>query len=442
MIPFNLTNTEVTVVVDGKPVTLPLASPQGAAVRAALLADDDASVLRHLENKLQPVADWITARGLTDWSLDGQQVSYRGKPLPREINQRLLRMAADNADPMPFVRFHERLQANPSMRSVEQAYRFLAHLGLPIVEDGSFLAYKGVREDLKDEHSGKFDNSPGQVHRMPRNEISDDPNTPCHEGFHVGALEYAKGFAPRVVCVSVAPEDIVCVPYDYSSQKMRVCEYRVVGYHGGVPMSDTNATSDEEVDDAKTVKCLACDGTGDGDEGESCEDCAGEGVLVADEDFSLVIEPSDSDADDTTKEEEIESQPLPPLQLSDVTPAECELLRTEGMISAIRALRCRRLGTGLREAKDVLDLIRSNATSTALVQAPTKVPVKAATTRIVGAIGKKQQRGLAKMKPSQLLECTIDQLRSYAKSLKIVGASKIPGGKAGLVKVITRNRRK
>lgn len=43
---------------------------------------------------------------------------------------------------------------------------------------------------FKDHHSNKWENHPGKVLSMPRNKISDDPRTPCHEGFHVGALRH------------------------------------------------------------------------------------------------------------------------------------------------------------------------------------------------------------------------------------------------------------
>ncbi len=105
-------------------------------------------------------------------------------------------------------------------------------MGIPITADGCFLAYKGVRADYKDVHSGIFDNSPGQSHEMDRAAVSDDPNYHCHFGFHVGSESYAKGFGPKVVICKVDPEYVVCVPNDYECQKMRVCKYSVIGNYG------------------------------------------------------------------------------------------------------------------------------------------------------------------------------------------------------------------
>jgi len=69
----------------------------------------------------------------------------------------------------------------------------------------------------------------------------------CHEGYHVGALSYAQGFGHggrRIVIVRVGPENVVCVPYDSSEQKMRVCEYTVVGNYGS-RLSSTAVTRED-----------------------------------------------------------------------------------------------------------------------------------------------------------------------------------------------------
>lgn len=156
-------------------------------------------------------------------------------------------MVTRDEDPTKFFLFWERLQQNPSYRSVEQLWRFLSQKGIPFTKDGCFLAYKSVRSNYLDHHSGEYDNTPGRINRMDRNKVSDDPQTPCHEGFHVGALEYARTFggSPSIIVVcKVNPKDVVCVPYDSSSQKMRVCEYKVVGIHNGQFLPDTSFDED------------------------------------------------------------------------------------------------------------------------------------------------------------------------------------------------------
>lgn len=197
-------------------------------LRQALLEDVDPT-------PYLSVTKGIEAWAYGDFTVEDEIVLYRGDPLPEELNTRVLRMATEGDDPLPVFRFWERLGRNPSKRSVEQLWRFLAHTGIPITSDGYFLAYKSVQNDFTDWYSGQVDNSPGANPKVPRNKVSDDPRTPCHEGLHVGSLGYAEFFGgnqKRVLVVKVDPEHVVCVPYDWDSGKMRVCEYISLGLMG------------------------------------------------------------------------------------------------------------------------------------------------------------------------------------------------------------------
>jgi hypothetical protein len=151
-------------------------------------------------------------------------------------------MAAAGKNPTPLFNFWKRLQKNPSYRSVEQLFPFLEHVGIPIEEDGCFLAYKAVKADYTDYFTGKTDNRPGAEPEMPRNKISDDPNKACHVGWHCGALSYAQTYGDesrRIIIVRIDPENVVCIPYDESCRKMRICKYKVIGLYGSTMPSDT-----------------------------------------------------------------------------------------------------------------------------------------------------------------------------------------------------------
>src|SRR5262249_46214547 len=144
---------------------------------------------------------------------------------------RIVAMATNGENPTILFRFWERLSKNPSYRSVNQLYTFMKHSGIPLTTEGKILTYKAVRSDYRDCHSGKFDNHPGVTQKMPRNKISDDPQVACDEGFHVGAMGYVRNFGgsgSRIVVCEVDPENVVSIPHDARSQKMRVCEYKVI----------------------------------------------------------------------------------------------------------------------------------------------------------------------------------------------------------------------
>lgn len=245
---YTMTNNTITVTHKGKVNLVRKGAPNFVNLRDALLAEDWESAVNRL-TVAKAVTDWAKGR----FKLEGEQVTLNGEALPTELTKRILAMAAKGEDPTRICLFWEKLSKNPSMRSVQQLWPFLNHQGIPLTKDGTFLAYKGVRSDYKDQHSGEFDNSPGQTHEMERNKISDDPNEACHYGFHVGALEYARSFASRVVVCEVDPADVVCIPYDSSAQKMRVCKYKVVGNHNGELLSSTSDDTDVDVSEGVTV---------------------------------------------------------------------------------------------------------------------------------------------------------------------------------------------
>ncbi len=199
-------------------------------------------------------------KALSEWAqgdfifneLDGK-FYYGDVALPDNLNEKIAQMATEGQDPTMLFNFWVRLKKNPSWRSVQQLFGFLNHDNIPLTKDGCFLAYKSVRGDWKDMHSGVWDNKPGTVNKMPRNEISDDPNHACHVGFHVGALDYARSFGgSRIVVCKVDPEHVVCVPFDASHQKMRVCEYKVVAEYSGQPLSSTVFDDFEEPESVTT----------------------------------------------------------------------------------------------------------------------------------------------------------------------------------------------
>lgn len=161
---------------------------------------------------------------------DGTVLDEQENPLPQELNERIIQFKDEGLPYKPLMAFWENLKKNPSFNSRKALYKFLEHNGHPLTQDGCFIAYRGVTEDFKDKHTKKFDNSPGQVVEMPRDEVDDNPNNTCSSGLHVACFEYAKDFGKggKLVEVKVNPADVVTVPVDYNGTKMRVCKFEVV----------------------------------------------------------------------------------------------------------------------------------------------------------------------------------------------------------------------
>ncbi len=233
---YRITNDHITVVVDDTPYVTRKASDAARYKKLRdALHDNDAATAIELS---------CTGKGIEVWSngafeFRDNRVYYKGEAIDDRLTGRMIAMAENEEDPTFLMAFHHRLQQNPSNRSVDQLYSFLEHIKIPIERDGSFLAYKGVKQNYMDAHSGKFENRPGAVMEMERNRISDDPNAACAEGFHVGSLRYAKEFAARLMIVRVDPANVVSVPYDSSCEKMRVCRYEVVAEYGAELPSTT-----------------------------------------------------------------------------------------------------------------------------------------------------------------------------------------------------------
>jgi hypothetical protein len=163
------------------------------------------------------------------------EVCMDGEVVHGDVCDKILEFARQGIDFQYLVNFLTRLQKNPSKNSVDQLFKFLQHRNIAIGPDGRFWAYKSVRSDYRDKYSGKFDNSIGSVCKVPRNQVDDNPDHHCSQGFHVGSLDYAgpggwyNSSDDNVMIVAVDPADAVSVPGDHSFQKLRVCKYEVIG---------------------------------------------------------------------------------------------------------------------------------------------------------------------------------------------------------------------
>ena len=153
-----------------------------------------------------------------------------GVPVRNAISDRILSMYEDGFSIVPMINFYKNCKANPSQQSMNELYGFLEANSLPITEDGCFIAYKRVRYDYKDCHSGTMDNSIGKVVSMERSLVNADRNQTCSTGLHFCSFSYLKHFGgDRIVTVKVNPANVISVPVDYADSKGRACEYTVIG---------------------------------------------------------------------------------------------------------------------------------------------------------------------------------------------------------------------
>ena len=233
-------------------------------------------------------------------------VYVNDEPISSLIAGRILDFLAKGVDCLPVFKFITKLNLNPSARAVNELYTFLEHKFLPLTDNGNFLAYKALRSDYTDVHTGKFNNSVDNVLEMARNKVDDNKEVGCSYGFHAGTLEYARGFRPcngKLVVVEINPADVVSIPTDCECQKLRTCKYKVHSEYE-VPLEDLAYESryttdndedvdrewDDDSDDEGCCNCSECDCCSiDCDYCNCCNDCCDcgdfdSGVCMADPD--------------------------------------------------------------------------------------------------------------------------------------------------------------
>ena len=269
----NPTDGFLTVVVDGKQHTILASNPLFAsAVSAFQIKDFDALMLA-----LDPSRKFLNLYAKYEQiEVKDGSVFVDGDVIQSVVADRIINFLADGLDCLPIFKFITRLQLNPSKRAVDELYTFLEHKHLPLTETGTFLAYKAVRNDFTDKHTGKFFNGVGEVLSMPRNKVDDDKNVGCSYGFHAGTLRYASEFASgsdKMVLVEIDPADVVSIPTDCEFQKLRTARYKVVAEYERpldelVYESRFSTENDDDVNDEW-----------DDDESFLCPDCGTQHIM-------------------------------------------------------------------------------------------------------------------------------------------------------------------
>lgn len=229
--PFVIQGNNVTVVIGNQPHTISKTHITYQKVVDAIKANDWETVKDVIEPKKV-----VLNYGQGNVSIQGDKLFWKGTEFHGALATRMIQMLQDGFTIEPMVLFMENLMQNPSKRAVDELYGFLEKNNLPLTPNGHFLAYKKVRGDFKDCHTGTMDNSPGKVVEMERNRVDDNKDNTCSSGLHFCSQEYLKSFGgERTVIVQINPADVVSIPSDYNNSKGRACRYVVIGELGVNP---------------------------------------------------------------------------------------------------------------------------------------------------------------------------------------------------------------
>ena len=224
---FIISNLSATLFHNGKIYTVPAAHPNFDAIVRAIRESRFDDAVRKID-LVTEVKKFIETDVDNALKIENGTVYYNGTPVHNSLTDRILRMMDEGFDATPMIRFLHNLMQNPSNTAINELYGFLEKSQLPITEDGHFLAYKRVRSDYMDCHSGTIRNMVGDSPSMPRNAVDDNRNNTCSNGLHFASLNYLRHFeGPRLMVLDINPRDVVSIPADYNDSKGRCCGYLV-----------------------------------------------------------------------------------------------------------------------------------------------------------------------------------------------------------------------
>ena len=220
---YSILPSQLVVNYSGQTVSIPKGDMRYSAVLDKIKTDRLSDIPEMLEAER-------TGRGRI--SSDGKFFFIDDIKMPEVLSKKIAEFQCQGFPVVYLERFWDKLALNPSEKSRENLYGFLEHNGHPITPTGNFIAYKRVRSDYYDLYSRTFLNTPGSRVAMKREDVDADSSVTCSKGLHVAAWQYAKNnysTEGRMIEVEVDPSHVVAVPNDYNKQKLRSCEYVVLG---------------------------------------------------------------------------------------------------------------------------------------------------------------------------------------------------------------------
>lgn len=238
-LPYTYNGDTITVFLYGVPETIDSTHPSFQEIFGLLQNGVNTTELA------QKVADLISVKRTIEKAVEGKNIGkvtvghdavlYNGVVINTYLTQRMLAILAAGLNIDPWAKFMEKLYQNPSKTAVDELFLWLDKAGMPITDDGNFLAYKKVRDDYRSYHTGATGevwNLPGSTVEMPRFEVDDDRNRTCSAGLHFCSWHYLPSYygnKGKVILVSINPADVVSIPSDYDNSKGRTSKYVVVG---------------------------------------------------------------------------------------------------------------------------------------------------------------------------------------------------------------------
>ena len=197
------------------------------------LANEQYDLAATIMNTREAVKQFLTPD--KKFTLENDLIVLDGRAFSDAVTDKVLKMIESGNRAQPLFNFLENVRSNPSKSAQDELILFCVSNGFMITDAGCIIAYKSVRGDYMDIHSGTIRNAVGDKVSMERNDVDDNRNVTCSDGLHFAAYGYASTWAGpidgvdrRLMLMKVHPRDVVSIPIDYNNQKGRCCYYEVV----------------------------------------------------------------------------------------------------------------------------------------------------------------------------------------------------------------------
>lgn len=189
------------------------------------------------------------------YGVESHQLTFKGVTIDSLPTSFIVHSLENDGDVFQegLTNFLEDLYENTDLYVREQLLRWLNFVWtngayLTVLPDGRILGYKGCAEIDGIPYSqfsgtatvdgekinGRIPNATDSIITMDRKEVQANPAMGCSYGLHVGSYQYASNFSSGVlIACAFKASDVVSVPTECDSQKVRVCEYQVLGVIDG-----------------------------------------------------------------------------------------------------------------------------------------------------------------------------------------------------------------
>lgn len=150
---------------------------------------------------------------------------------------RVLEVFDNGADVEPLNKFLDKAEANKySNVAASDLFEFLAVNNHPLTTDGDFLAFKIVRDDLFDYHSGTVHHEVGSIIALDPSQVDFNRDQTCSRGLHFCSRDYLPQYGGffgskqdcALLILKINPSNVAAFPRDYKNAKGRAVQYQVL----------------------------------------------------------------------------------------------------------------------------------------------------------------------------------------------------------------------